>query len=186
MLLKDHSAPSMANAACIYHDRGEDQFGGPRPRFSNQQWPWESPPLCNAGPHPGTTWSYKAGEIIHQLIEQPGHAVPSTWSLPHLTPPHQSKGPQKFKTPLQVPVFPGSRESLLCRHTSCEKTIRLNFIPLSPDLPQDFVARNKKPVFFYYGGKENGRSKGESKDRSEKAGARNPYSQESEPLPKDH
>ncbi|GFW70657.1 hypothetical protein TNCV_1624881 [Trichonephila clavipes] len=35
------------------------------------------------------------------------------------TPSHQSKGPQKFKTPLQVPVFPGS--SLLCRHTSCEK-----------------------------------------------------------------
>ncbi|GFT92380.1 hypothetical protein TNCV_1942181 [Trichonephila clavipes] len=35
------------------------------------------------------------------------------------TPPHQSKGPQKFNTPLQVPVFPGS--SLLCRHTSCEK-----------------------------------------------------------------
>ncbi|GFV43767.1 hypothetical protein TNCV_4609251 [Trichonephila clavipes] len=35
------------------------------------------------------------------------------------TPPHQSKAPQKFNTPLQVPVFPGS--SLLCRHTSCEK-----------------------------------------------------------------
>ncbi|GFY20873.1 hypothetical protein TNCV_1121071 [Trichonephila clavipes] len=35
------------------------------------------------------------------------------------TPPPQSKGPQKFKTSLQVPVFPGS--SLLCRHTSCEK-----------------------------------------------------------------
>ncbi|GFX38855.1 hypothetical protein TNCV_1890191 [Trichonephila clavipes] len=35
------------------------------------------------------------------------------------TPPHQSKGPQKFSTPLQVPVFPGS--SLLCRHTSCGK-----------------------------------------------------------------
>ncbi|GFT09334.1 DUF4371 domain-containing protein [Trichonephila clavipes] len=35
------------------------------------------------------------------------------------TPPHHSKGPQKFKTPLQVPVFSGS--SLLCRHTSCEK-----------------------------------------------------------------
>ncbi|GFT69227.1 hypothetical protein TNCV_2253811 [Trichonephila clavipes] len=35
------------------------------------------------------------------------------------TPPHQSKGPQKFKTPLQVPVFPGS--SPLCHHTSCEK-----------------------------------------------------------------
>ncbi|GFW71640.1 hypothetical protein TNCV_2548531 [Trichonephila clavipes] len=35
------------------------------------------------------------------------------------TPPHQSKGPRKFKTPLQVPVFPES--SLLCRHTSCEK-----------------------------------------------------------------
>ncbi|GFR28212.1 hypothetical protein TNCT_436121 [Trichonephila clavata] len=54
------------------------------------------------------------------------------------TPPHQSKGPQKFKTSLQVPVFPGS--SLLCCHTSCEKTIRHNFIPLSPGLPQDFVA----------------------------------------------
>ncbi|GFX39903.1 hypothetical protein TNCV_2646661 [Trichonephila clavipes] len=35
------------------------------------------------------------------------------------TPPHQSKGPQKFKTPLQVPVFPGS--SLLCHHTKSEK-----------------------------------------------------------------
>ncbi|GFR16288.1 hypothetical protein TNCT_460701 [Trichonephila clavata] len=35
------------------------------------------------------------------------------------TPLHQSKGPQKFKTSLQVPVFPGS--SLLCCHTSCEK-----------------------------------------------------------------
>ncbi|GFW36018.1 hypothetical protein TNCV_4928821 [Trichonephila clavipes] len=30
--------------------RKEDQFGGASPRFSNQQWPWESPPLCNAGP----------------------------------------------------------------------------------------------------------------------------------------
>ncbi|GFT55180.1 hypothetical protein TNCV_990481 [Trichonephila clavipes] len=35
------------------------------------------------------------------------------------TPPHQSKGPQKFKTPLQVPVFPGS--SPLCHHTNSEK-----------------------------------------------------------------
>ncbi|GFT43272.1 protocadherin Fat 4 [Trichonephila clavipes] len=35
------------------------------------------------------------------------------------TPTHQSKGPQKFKTPLQVSVFPGS--SLLSRHTNCEK-----------------------------------------------------------------
>ncbi|GFS52514.1 hypothetical protein TNCV_4851661 [Trichonephila clavipes] len=34
------------------------------------------------------------------------------------TPPHQSKGPQKFKTPLQVPVFPGS--SPLCHHTNNE------------------------------------------------------------------
>ncbi|GFY30470.1 hypothetical protein TNCV_3522331 [Trichonephila clavipes] len=34
------------------------------------------------------------------------------------TPPHQSKGPQKSKTPLQVPVFPGS--SLLCHHTNSE------------------------------------------------------------------
>ncbi|GFV59417.1 hypothetical protein TNCV_235731 [Trichonephila clavipes] len=34
------------------------------------------------------------------------------------TPPHQSKGPQKFKTPLQVPVFPGS--SPLCHHTNSE------------------------------------------------------------------
>ncbi|GFV01982.1 hypothetical protein TNCV_946521 [Trichonephila clavipes] len=32
------------------------------------------------------------------------------------TPPHQSKGPQKFKTTLQVPVFPGS--SPLCHHTN--------------------------------------------------------------------
>ncbi|GFQ82299.1 hypothetical protein TNCT_379361 [Trichonephila clavata] len=58
------------------------------------------------------------------------------------TPPHQSKGPQKFKTSLQVPVFPGS--SLLCCHTSCEKAIKLNFIPLSPGLPQDFVASKIK------------------------------------------
>ncbi|GFW20557.1 hypothetical protein TNCV_1047821 [Trichonephila clavipes] len=35
------------------------------------------------------------------------------------TPPHQSKDPQKFNTPLQVPVFPGS--SLLCHHTNSEK-----------------------------------------------------------------
>ncbi|GFU64488.1 hypothetical protein TNCV_2526151 [Trichonephila clavipes] len=35
------------------------------------------------------------------------------------TPPHQSKDPQKFKTPLQVPVFPGS--SSLCHHTKSEK-----------------------------------------------------------------
>ncbi|GFW75356.1 transposon Tf2-9 polyprotein [Trichonephila clavipes] len=34
------------------------------------------------------------------------------------TPPHQSKGPQKFKTPLQVPVFPGS--SPLCHYTNSE------------------------------------------------------------------
>ncbi|GFX08524.1 hypothetical protein TNCV_1527221 [Trichonephila clavipes] len=34
------------------------------------------------------------------------------------TPPHQSKGPQRFKTPLQVPVFPGS--SPLCHHTNSE------------------------------------------------------------------
>ncbi|GFT91494.1 hypothetical protein TNCV_3902991 [Trichonephila clavipes] len=35
------------------------------------------------------------------------------------TPPHQSKDPQKFKTPLQVPVFPG--RSPLCHHTKSEK-----------------------------------------------------------------
>ncbi|GFW62643.1 hypothetical protein TNCV_1886901 [Trichonephila clavipes] len=35
------------------------------------------------------------------------------------TQPHQSKDPQKFKTPLQVPVFPGS--SPLCHHTNSEK-----------------------------------------------------------------
>ncbi|GFV58237.1 hypothetical protein TNCV_1288821 [Trichonephila clavipes] len=35
------------------------------------------------------------------------------------TPPHQSKDPQKFKTSLQVPVFPGS--SPLCHHTKSEK-----------------------------------------------------------------
>ncbi|GFT18634.1 hypothetical protein TNCV_794951 [Trichonephila clavipes] len=34
------------------------------------------------------------------------------------TTPHQSKGPQKFKTTLQVPVFPGS--SPLCHHTNSE------------------------------------------------------------------
>ncbi|GFV70823.1 hypothetical protein TNCV_2818561 [Trichonephila clavipes] len=33
-----------------------------------------APPLLNAGPHPGTTWNYKTGGIIQQLIEQPGHA----------------------------------------------------------------------------------------------------------------
>ncbi|GFT16237.1 hypothetical protein TNCV_2245481 [Trichonephila clavipes] len=37
-----------------------------------------APPHCNAGPHPGTTWNYKTGGIIHQLIEQPGHA--GLWS----------------------------------------------------------------------------------------------------------
>ncbi|GFY65694.1 hypothetical protein TNIN_391781 [Trichonephila inaurata madagascariensis] len=58
------------------------------------------------------------------------------------TPPHQSKGHQKLKTPLQVPIFPGS--SLLCRHTSCEKTIKLNFYLLSPGLPQDFIASKIK------------------------------------------
>ncbi|GFU09369.1 hypothetical protein TNCV_143531 [Trichonephila clavipes] len=76
------------------------------------------PPLCNAGPHPGTTWNYKTGGIIHQLIEQPGHAGwpsgsctiwrPETQNSAFLgtlymaasskTPPHQSKDPQKFKT----------------------------------------------------------------------------------------
>ncbi|GFW50021.1 hypothetical protein TNCV_2316031 [Trichonephila clavipes] len=35
------------------------------------------------------------------------------------TPPHQSKDPQNFKTPLQVPVFPGN--SPLCHHTKYEK-----------------------------------------------------------------
>ncbi|GFS79752.1 hypothetical protein TNCV_4895011 [Trichonephila clavipes] len=35
------------------------------------------------------------------------------------TPPHQSKDPQKFKIPLQGPVFPGS--SPLCHHTKSEK-----------------------------------------------------------------
>ncbi|GFU13598.1 hypothetical protein TNCV_938661 [Trichonephila clavipes] len=35
------------------------------------------------------------------------------------TPPHWSKDPQKIKTPLEVPVFPGS--SPLCRHTNSEK-----------------------------------------------------------------
>ncbi|GFT70234.1 hypothetical protein TNCV_3456831 [Trichonephila clavipes] len=62
------------------------------------------------------------------------------------TPPHLSKGPQKLKTPLQVPVFPGI--SLLCRHTSCEKTIRLHFIPLGPGLPQDFVASKIKDNIY--------------------------------------
>ncbi|GFY00179.1 hypothetical protein TNCV_2835361 [Trichonephila clavipes] len=42
------------------------------------------------------------------------------------TPPHQSKDPQKFKTPLQVPVFPGS--SPLCHHS---KKIKLGQCPLS-------------------------------------------------------
>ncbi|GFW42702.1 hypothetical protein TNCV_472921 [Trichonephila clavipes] len=35
------------------------------------------------------------------------------------TPPHLSQDPQKFNTPLQVPVFPGS--SVLCHHTNSEK-----------------------------------------------------------------
>ncbi|GFW23119.1 hypothetical protein TNCV_3802201 [Trichonephila clavipes] len=103
------------------------------------------------------------------------------------TPPHQSKGPQKFKTPLQVPVFPES--SLLCRHTSCEKTTRLNFIPLSPGLPQDFVARNKTQCFlFYYGGKGSGKSKGESKEVkiARERRVRETRTHKSEPLPKDH
>ncbi|GFY11669.1 hypothetical protein TNCV_4231381 [Trichonephila clavipes] len=60
------------------------------------------------------------------------------------TPPHQSKDPQNFKTPLQVPVFQGS--SLLCHQTKSEKNIRHNFIPLSPGLPQDFVAEKIKII----------------------------------------
>ncbi|GFW27933.1 hypothetical protein TNCV_768131 [Trichonephila clavipes] len=144
--------------------RKEDQFGGASPRLSNQQWPWESPPPCNSGPHQGTTWSYKAGKIIHiiyinsqdrlvrlpRALVLPGGLRSKTqlfYSTLYMatsskTPPHQSKGPQKFKNPLQVQVSPGS--SLLCRHTSCEKTIRLNFIPLSPGLLQDFDASNIK------------------------------------------
>ncbi|GFU46482.1 hypothetical protein TNCV_567741 [Trichonephila clavipes] len=35
------------------------------------------------------------------------------------TPPHQSKDPQKFKTPLQCQFSPGS--SPLCHHTNSEK-----------------------------------------------------------------
>ncbi|GFX06983.1 hypothetical protein TNCV_1555861 [Trichonephila clavipes] len=87
----------------------------------------------------GTTWSYKTGEIIHQLIEQPGHAGKQSrapvlsgglrrktqlfsgtlyMAASSKTPPHQSKCPQKFKTPLQVPVFPGG--SQLCHHTNSE------------------------------------------------------------------
>ncbi|GFQ78436.1 hypothetical protein TNCT_281071 [Trichonephila clavata] len=142
----------------------ENQFGGASPRFSHQQWPRESPPLCNAGPHPGTTWTCKAGEIIHQLIERSQDMLVRLTRAPVLsgglrrktqlfsgtlymdasskTPPHQSKGPQKFKTSLQVPVFPGS--SLLCCHTSCEKPIRHNFIPLSPGLPQDTIVSKIK------------------------------------------
>ncbi|GFY32059.1 uncharacterized protein TNCV_2621961 [Trichonephila clavipes] len=29
---------------------------------------------CKTGPHPGTTWNYKTGGIIHQLMIKPGHA----------------------------------------------------------------------------------------------------------------
>ncbi|GFT21430.1 hypothetical protein TNCV_3816891 [Trichonephila clavipes] len=95
------------------------------------------PPLCNAGPHPGTTWNYKAGGIIHQLIEQPGHAgwlprapvlsgglrrktqlflrYPLHMAASSKTPPHQSKG-LRSSTPRPSASFP--RGSLLCRHTS--------------------------------------------------------------------
>ncbi|GFU43946.1 hypothetical protein TNCV_3101281 [Trichonephila clavipes] len=63
--------------------------------------------------------------------------VPSTWPpppRPHLTSPQVLK----VQNPAQVPDFPGS--SPLCHHTKSEKNIRHNFIPLSPGLPQDFVA----------------------------------------------
>ncbi|GFX55948.1 hypothetical protein TNCV_2164251 [Trichonephila clavipes] len=53
----------------------EDQPGRARPRVSNQQWPRESPPLRNAGPHLGTTRNHKTGgTTTHQPTEQPGHA----------------------------------------------------------------------------------------------------------------
>ncbi|GFW11078.1 hypothetical protein TNCV_3934591 [Trichonephila clavipes] len=45
--------------------------------------------------------------------------VPSTWPLPPRPHPTSPKSPQKFKTPLQVPGFPGS--SPLCHHTKSEK-----------------------------------------------------------------
>ncbi|GFT64137.1 hypothetical protein TNCV_1149221 [Trichonephila clavipes] len=48
------------------------------------------------------------------------------------TPPHQSKGPQKFKTPLQVPVFPGS--SPLCHHTNSENPSETTSFHSSPGL----------------------------------------------------
>ncbi|GFT42942.1 hypothetical protein TNCV_1615121 [Trichonephila clavipes] len=88
------------------------------------------------------------------------------------TPPHQSKGPQKYNTPLKVPVFPGS--SLLCRHTSCEKPSD-NFSPLSPGLPQDFVAMEKEVEEV----------KVKVKIARERR-VRETRTHKSEPLPKDH
>ncbi|GFU66285.1 hypothetical protein TNCV_464651 [Trichonephila clavipes] len=64
--------------------------------------------------------------------------VPSTWSLPprpHLTSPKVLK---KFKTPLQVPVFPGS--SPLCHHTKKKTKIEQSTL-LSVDL---WSGREKK------------------------------------------
>ncbi|GFW18541.1 hypothetical protein TNCV_1222021 [Trichonephila clavipes] len=55
--------------------------------------------------------------------------------------PHQSKGPQKFNTPLQVPVFPGS--SLLCHNTKSEKTSDTTSFHSVLVSPQDFVAEKK-------------------------------------------
>ncbi|GFT64954.1 hypothetical protein TNCV_3947211 [Trichonephila clavipes] len=57
---------------------------------------------------------------------------------PSKTPPHQSKGPQKLKTPLPAPDLPGS--SPPCHHTKSEKNIRHNSTPPSPGPPQDLVA----------------------------------------------
>ncbi|GFU21467.1 probable RNA-directed DNA polymerase from transposon X-element [Trichonephila clavipes] len=65
------------------------------------------------------------------------------------TPPHQSKDPQKFKTPLQVPVFPGS--SLVCRHTSCKK-------------PSDSTSFHSVLVCHRTSSQEVGGGKGESKE----------------------
>ncbi|GFV61228.1 hypothetical protein TNCV_500201 [Trichonephila clavipes] len=81
------------------------------------------------------------------------------------TPPHQSKGPQKFKNPLQVPVFPG--RSLLCRHSSCEKpsdSTSFHSVLVCHRTSSQVFLGNKNQCFFYYGGKGSGGSKGESKE----------------------
>ncbi|GFW43977.1 hypothetical protein TNCV_954821 [Trichonephila clavipes] len=49
----------------------EDSLAGLALESATSSASGESPLLCNAGSHPGTTWNYKTGGIMHQLIEQP-------------------------------------------------------------------------------------------------------------------